>query len=381
MTSPNNEYRNDTLVSRVGFFLGSTTNIGATLRRVETRFGSPNGIHFYGIPDDSNSRGRFTYSTVRSVSDIDRVRTTFQYSYTEQDALYTNPTPTGEEFDPFGFGANYLGDHVTITGQNGYSVTGRAILDYGGVYPSVFSTNSKRHLFTGKADMELLDGLDLSFGGRIEDESGFTTFASLADRRNHGWFIEGRGNIHQRFFVTGGVGFEDNAVFGHETVPRLSLAFYARQPSLIGPFGETKLMFNIGEGIKAPTVSDDRSSLFAVLSGLDNGCGPDRSVRRRPNRAGTRSHIGRRTRTEVLGWPSSRRCFVLQQQQQGSDRVCERPDTAAIGSTGRCGRFRSALARRSTRLRSMHRDWSFPETWRWLISSCFRGGTRSSTRR
>ena len=268
---PNNEYRNDTLVSRVGFFLGSTTNIGATLRRVETRFGSPNGIHFYGIPDDSTSRARFTYSTVRSVSDIDRVRTTFQYSYTEQDALYTNPTPTGEEFDPFGFGANYLGDPVTITGQNGYSVTGRAILDYGGVYPSVFSTNSRRHLFTGKADLELLDGLDLSFGGRIEDEAGFTTFASLAGRRNHGWFIEGRGNIHQRFFVTGGVGFEDNAVFGHETVPRLSLAFYARQPSSIGAFGETKLMFNIGEGIKAPTVSDDRSSLFAVLSGLDNG--------------------------------------------------------------------------------------------------------------
>ena len=30
-------------------------------------------------------------------------------------------------------------------------------------------------------------------------------------------------------------------------------------------------MFNVGEGIKAPTVSNDRSSLFSLLSGLSNG--------------------------------------------------------------------------------------------------------------
>ena len=228
---PNNEYQNDTFVSRVGFFLGSTTDISATVRRVETDFGSPNGILYYGIPDDSNSRTRLTYSTVRSVSDVDRVRVTFQYSYTERDSIFTNPTPTGEAFDPFGFGANYLGDEITITGENGHSVTGRAILDFGGIYPSVFSSNSKRHLFTGQADVEVVDGFGLSFGGRIEDEEGFTSFASKAERRNHGWFIEGRGSVGQRFFVTGGVGFEDHAVFEYETVPRLSLAVYARRPS------------------------------------------------------------------------------------------------------------------------------------------------------
>ena len=268
---PNNAYQNDTFVSRVGYFLGNTTDIRATVRRVETDFGSPNGILYYGIPDDSNTRTRLTYSTVRSVSEFDRLQATFQYSYTERDTIYTNLSPTGDAFDPFNLGANYLGKEVTVTGENGYSVTGRAILDHGGVFPSIFSSNAKRHLFSGQADAEVFNGFDVSLGVRIDHEAGFTSFATLAKRRNYGWFVEGRGNIDQRLFVIGGVGFENHAVFEYETVPRLSVAFYARQPSSVSAVGATKLMFNIGEGIKAPNVSDDRSSLFSLLSGLPNG--------------------------------------------------------------------------------------------------------------
>ena len=263
---PNNEYRNDTFASRVGFFLGSTTHISATYRRVETDLETPNGILYYGIPDDSSQRVRQTYATVTAVSDADPVTTTFRYSYTQRSSVFTNPTPTGEPFDPFGFGPNYLGDAVTIVGENGFSVTGRAILDFGGTYPGVFPSDSRRHLFSGQADVDVTDGFDFSFGARIEDEEGGTV-----KRRNHGYFIEGRGNLGLRFYVTGGLGVEDHEVFGTEVVPRVSLAFYARQPSSSGAVGETKLMFNIGKGIKAPGTFDAQSSLFQLLSGAPGG--------------------------------------------------------------------------------------------------------------
>ncbi len=42
----------------------------------------------------------------------------------------TSSPVTTSDSSPF---ANYLGNVTTITGANGYSVTGRAILDYGGL--------------------------------------------------------------------------------------------------------------------------------------------------------------------------------------------------------------------------------------------------------
>ena len=121
-------------------------------------------------------------------------------------------------------------------------------------------------MFSGQADVEVADGLGLSFGGRIEDEEG----GASANRRNHGYFLEGRAHSNQRLFATGGLGIEDHAVFGTEVVPRLSLAFYAHRPTP-GALGETKLMFTISKGIKAPSIVDDDSSLFSLLSRTSEG--------------------------------------------------------------------------------------------------------------
>ena len=265
---PNNEFRNDTFAGRFGVLVGSSSNISATIRREETTYESPNAILYYGLPNDETDRLRQTYATVSAVSEMDPVRATFRYSYSRKNQDFGNLTPTGEPFDPFGSGfPHYLGDAVTIVGENGYSVTGRAILDFSCCFgPSTFTLDTRRHVFSGQADVEVTDRLGVSFGGRIEDERGGTT----VHRRNHGYFVEGRGSIGQRFYATGGLGFEDHAVFGYELVPRVSLALYARQPSS-GPWGETKLMFTIGKGIKAPNIFEEQSSLFSILKGIPNG--------------------------------------------------------------------------------------------------------------
>lgn len=270
--APHNKYRNDTLAGRFGVVLGGTTDISTTFRRAETDYDSPNAILYYGLPDDANSRTRLTYATINGTSQwTERVRTTLRYAYMERDAVFTNPTPTGTAFDPFGFGANYLGNDVTITGENGFSVTGQAILDFGGVYPSISESNTKRHLFSAQADVDLVPALAFSVGGRVEDEAGESTFSSRAHRRNYGAFVEGRAGVGPRLYVNGGVGLEDHAIFDREVVPRLSVAFYARQPRRFGVLGETKLFFTIGEGIKAPSILDEQSSLFSLLAAQSAG--------------------------------------------------------------------------------------------------------------
>ena len=268
---PNNEYRNDAFVSRVGFLLGTRTDVTATLRRTETDFGFPDGVLYYGVPDDERSKTRLTFATVRSVSTAEPITVTLQYAFSKLGRVDTDPEPTGEAYDPFGLGPNYLGDVITVSGENGSSTTGRAILDFGGAYPSIFRTSARRHLLSGQTDIDITGNFALTLGGRLEDEEGRNTFSSLESRLNHGYFIESRGNLGQRFFVTAGLGIEDHAVFDVEVVPRLSVAFYARPPVFAGPVGESKLMFNVGKGIKAPNVFEAQSSLFRLLEGVDGG--------------------------------------------------------------------------------------------------------------
>ncbi len=85
-------------------------------------------------------------------------------------------------------------------------------------------------------------------------------------------FIEGRGT-YQRLFVSGGAGFEHNAVFGNAVSPRISVAYYLRNPSTTASAGDTKLTLNAGKGIKAPAIYQELSSLYALAKNIP-GVGP-----------------------------------------------------------------------------------------------------------
>jgi iron complex outermembrane receptor protein/vitamin B12 transporter len=267
---PNNRYTNPTYAGRFGLALGANTDLSATIRRANPRYESPQAVPFFGIPDDSSQDTDFTYVGVAVHSQInDRLQTTIRFASMEQNLTSENPTPTGEPFDPFGFGANYLGNTVTIRGANGYSVTGRAILDFGGGFPSLFTAHTTRRLISGKASYRVTSALDVSGGGRFEREEGFTQFQSNplseSERNNGGAFVEGRVSV-PRLFVSGGVGFEHNAVFENAASPRLSVAAYLRQPSAGADIGETKVILNAGQGIKAPAIFQELSSLFALVN-------------------------------------------------------------------------------------------------------------------
>ena len=117
--------------------VGAGTNVSGTLRWLDGEFGSANAFSLYQIADDSTSESDQLYATITADSQhTDRWQSTVRFGSAGQTTHYINPTPTGTPFDPFGFGANYLGNTVTLTGADGATVTGRAILDFGGTYPS-----------------------------------------------------------------------------------------------------------------------------------------------------------------------------------------------------------------------------------------------------
>jgi iron complex outermembrane receptor protein/vitamin B12 transporter len=264
---PNNAYRNDTFVTRFGAMLGANTDLSGTVRWIDTKHGNPNAISYFLIPDDSFQTRRSTYASVAAQSQItNRWQSTVRFGVADQVYHNENPTPTGTRSDPSAF-ANFLGNVVTITGANGYSVTGRAILDFSGPYPSLFDSSVTRRLLFGQTSYHVGSALDISGGARLENGHGTSKFGSLTEttRTNSGAFVEARASALGRLFVTGGVGFDHNEIFGNAATPRVSVAAYLRQPSSTETLGDTKLTFNAGKGIKEPNLLQELSSLFVLI--------------------------------------------------------------------------------------------------------------------
>jgi len=282
--TPNSGYDRSTLAGRFGVAVGGGTNVSGTLRWVDGRFGNANGYSMFLVADDSTQDSDQLYTSIAADSQItDRWQSTIRFGTTGQTTHYVNRTPSGTPFDPFGFGANYLGNTVTLTGANEATVTGRAILDFGGDYPSTFDSRTTRGALSGQTTFQATPELAISGGARWDKETGYDDPDGdpTAERNNGGAFVEARATVMNRAYLSGGVGVEHNAVFGTEAVPRFSAAVYLRNPSA-EDVGDTKVSFNIGRGIKAPSVFQEQNAVFELVQGTPAAAnispvGPERS--------------------------------------------------------------------------------------------------------
>ena len=262
---PNNAYRNTTSASRFGALVGTTTNLTGTFRYIDAAFESPNAFNYYRVADDASQTRTSTYASVAAQSQLaSRVTSTLRFSVADQSYRYVNPSPTGERSDPSAF-ANYLGNVVTIHGANGYSVTGRAILDYGGAYPTSFNSDVTRRLLYGELGTRVTSAFDVAAGVRIENEHGASGATTRTARPNSGAFVEGRVQARGFLYVNGGLGVDENDIFGTAWTPRVSVAAYLRRPTASGQIGDTKLTFNAGKGIKEPSLGQELSSLWVLV--------------------------------------------------------------------------------------------------------------------
>jgi len=264
---PNDYFHNATVSTNAGYQLNSDSTIRATFRHTATGRGAPNALDFYGIPDQAWQTNRNTYAggSIQNQT-TPRWHNSAQFAFAQFGSVYQITSPSGEPFDafagtPFDAGTYYLGNSVTIKGANGYRVTGQGILDFPGTYPMVFPDHEARRSVYVQSDYNFFGDWVGLLGFRYEHENGdgFT-------RNNLSTFLEGHGSLGHRFFITFGGGFEHNSFFGFAATPRVSMAYYLRKPSNAGIFGETKLKFNFGEGIKEPSTTQQASALITLLT-------------------------------------------------------------------------------------------------------------------
>jgi iron complex outermembrane receptor protein/vitamin B12 transporter len=271
---PNDAFHNGTYAGNFGWAPNSTNDLRFTVRHLDVSAGQPNSILLYGIPDDAASKAQNTYysgawnnqATLNWHNEI-------RYGGLRLRSQFDDFAATGIP-DPAGSG-NFLGAPVTITGANGYSVTGQAIFQYAGTYPNQSSDITDRDFVYAQTDYRFNDHL-LALGGfKYEAERGSTQFTgspeSAISRGNYSYTLQISGDIHNRLYYNVGSGIEDNGLFGLAGTPRASLAYYLVRPSAASWLSGTKLHASFGKGIKEPTIYQQTSSLFDTLSDVPGG--------------------------------------------------------------------------------------------------------------
>ena len=274
---PNDFFHNATYAGNFGWAPNSKTDFRVTYRRNWTDLGTPNALLLFGIADHASQKNQNTYlSATAQNQTTSRWHNLFRFAFGQFNSTFFEPSPVGT-LDPYGFG-NYLGNVMTIRGGNGYSVTGQAIYYYAGAYPQVYPSYEARRSAYGQSDYRFYGEWTTTFGFRYEHEDG-----SGFVRDNFSYFTEAHGNFGHRLYLTGGVGFEKNAVFGFAASPNVSAAYYLRKPSANTFFADTKLRFNFGKGIKEPSTYEQGNQLYALLTPAQrsqfgvSAVGPERS--------------------------------------------------------------------------------------------------------
>jgi vitamin B12 transporter len=271
---PNDAFHNATYAGNFGWDPNSTNDLRFTVRHLDISGGQPNGILLYGIPDDAASKAQNTYySGAWNNQATANWHTEIRYGGLRLRSQYDDFAATGIP-DPAGSG-NFLGAPITITGANGYSVTGQAIFQYAGVYPNQSADITNRDFIYAQTDYRITPHL-LALGGfKYEAERGSTQFTgspeSAISRGNYSYTLQLSGDIHNRLYYNVGSGIEDNGLFGLAGTPRASLAYYLMRPSAANWLSGTKLHASFGKGIKEPNISQQASSLYDTLSSVPGG--------------------------------------------------------------------------------------------------------------
>lgn len=273
---PNSKFHNATYAGNFGYAPNAANDIRFTTRQIAVSGGQPGALALNGIADDSLEKEQDHYYTVTWNNQATaRWHNLLRYGGVRLNSTYYTGAPTGI---PDGFG-DYDGALVTITGANGYSVTGQTVFQYGPAVPFVSVT--KRDFVYAQSDYRLNPHVVALGGFKYENESGSSGNQGSAtqetiQRGNYSYTLQISGDLMNRLFYSVGTGLEKNGLFGFAGTPRASLAYYLLRPSSNGLFTGTKLHGSFGKGIKEPSIFQQSNSLASVNS-ADAPLGPETS--------------------------------------------------------------------------------------------------------
>ncbi len=265
---PEDEYHLATSAANIGWQLNGTTQIRAAAHYGVDGTGVPNAWDFFHVADDATEKNQNIFV---SASIANQTTPSFhndvRYGLTrkrEQDTLWTlSGTPVA--FTNYCFGPGTLGNPVTITGANGYSASGQAVLDCS-TYKAQFVSNRDQLMYRG--DIALTPHLTALIGFQYEDERGAepgSTFYPPVERSNYDYMAAVHGDFKERFFYMLGGSLEHYSLFGVQTTPRAGLSYYVLRPRH-GVFSGTRILFNYGEAVREPSLPQQDNSLYNFLA-------------------------------------------------------------------------------------------------------------------
>ena len=264
---PMDEYHVATAAASLGWQPSANTQIRGTLHYGVDATGVPNAWDFYHVTDSATEKDQdlFISASLDNQTTPD-FHNTLRYGATRKREQYSQWAQRGS-IDSYGDG---LGNLVTITGANGYSVTGQAVLDFGGpLFSAQYVNNRDQLVYQG--DYRFTPHLSALIGFHYEDERGVENLPSYftyeaKERTNYDYLAAVHGDYKNRFFYTLAGSLERYSLFGTQTSPRTGLVFYAVRPRK-GIFSGTRILFNYGDGVREPKLTDQFGSLYQFLTG------------------------------------------------------------------------------------------------------------------
>jgi iron complex outermembrane receptor protein/vitamin B12 transporter len=277
---PRDEFHSSTWTGNLGWQPTAATQLRGTVHYGVSKVGLPNAWDFYHIADSSTEKDQDLFlSGVLDNQTTESLHNVLRYGATRKREQQYKWAPSGElvnNYDGFGDSA-YMGQAVTITGANGASVTGQAQLDYPSNYadPAQAYTQlvNDRDQVIYQGDYRFTHHTAASVGFHYEDERGAEVIpvwgiSEATERRNYDYLAVVHGDYRNRFFYTLGGSLEHYSLFGTATTPRAGLTYYAVKERK-GFFSGTRMLFNFGDAVREPKLTDEFGSLYQYL--LKNG--------------------------------------------------------------------------------------------------------------
>lgn len=266
---PNDEHHLGAAAGNLGWQWSGKTQLRATGHYNVAATGVPNAWDFYHVADQATQKDQDIYFS----GSIDNQTTpdfhnVVRYGLSRKREQYHLWQPSGSgDVDTFG---DTLGYVVTIKGANGYSATGQAVLDYAEPYPLDEYLVSNRDQLVYQGDYRFTQHLSGLIGFRYADERGSERVPNFlihenTERTNYDYLAAVHGDVHGRFFYTLGGSLEHYSLFGVQTTPHAGFSYYAMRPRE-GVFSGTRILFNYGDAVREPALTDEFSSLYQFFS-------------------------------------------------------------------------------------------------------------------
>ena len=269
---PNDEYHVATTAANIGWQPTGNTQIRATLHYGVSASGEPNAWDFYHVADDATEKDQdlFVSASIDNQT-TPSLHNMLRYGATRKREQYTIWQPSGEyvAYSSYCHTSAYLGNTVTITGANGYSATGQAVLDCSRSKPGpgVSQNVNNRDQLAYQGDYRFTPHLTALIGIHYVDERGSepgSTYYAPVSPTNYDYLAAVHGDFRNRFYYTLGGSLEHYSLFGTQTSPRVGLSYTVLRPRK-GIFSGTRILFNFGDAVREPKLTDEDDSLYTFL--------------------------------------------------------------------------------------------------------------------